>query len=311
MANSSTTTATTTPTGGTALRGRIEAIGVFDLLRIAVTKGNTGRLLVFNDQFDAELYYVEGRLVAAIANALKGRDALKGVFEMTEGEFEFAQDIEAPTGQDDPALHDVMTAAIKSHYQERVRARQDSGTTPAIKTRPDSVGNMPVAKDRLDSVGNMPVAKDRPDSLSNMPAVRVSGMHRVAEDARVAVSPIVSIDQPTPPTSNASLGPIPTTVSLGHEDLLDGEFGRAITDSAGRTTLKRGNVSPQETALAALASKTAQTLATILGMRDLQRFEIIGENNRVLLCRVAKDGIHLSAASGTTDADAVWKELDT
>ena len=75
--------------------------------------------------------------------------------------------------------------------------------------------------------------------------------------------------------------------------------------------MKRGNISPQEAALAALASKTAQSVASILGMRDLQRFEIIGANNRALLCRVTKDGIRLSASSGAADVDAVWKELET
>ena len=166
------------PLGGTALRGRIEAIGVFDLLRIAVTKGNTGRLLVFNDQFDAELYYVEGRLVTAVANSLKGRDALKGVFDMSEGEFEFAQDIEMPAAQHDAALHDVMMSAIKIHYQERVRARQDS------------TANIPVSKARQESVASMPaVSKERQETLASMPAVRVSGTHRVIDDSRVCRFP--------------------------------------------------------------------------------------------------------------------------
>jgi hypothetical protein len=282
MANSNANTANSHVAGGTALRGRIEAIGIFDLLRIAVGNGNTGRLLVFNDQFDAELYYVEGRLVVAIAGDAKGRDALVGVFGMTDGEFEFAQEIVAPPEQHDASLHDVMTAAIKNHYQERVRARQDS-------------------------VSNLQAAKDRNDSVSSMPAVRASGTHLIVDDSRIAASPIVSIG-PSSPTASSVSQPIPAiTFSTA---LLDGEVGRANADHAGRTTTKLGIVSSQEAALATLVAKTAQSIATVLGMRDLTRLEIIGANDRALLCRLHKDGIRLSAISGTVDADLIWKELE-
>jgi hypothetical protein len=299
MANSSTSTVTNHAAGGTALRGRIEAIGVFDLLRIAVTKGNTGRLLVFNDQFDAELYYVEGRLMAAVANQLKGRDALKGVFEMGEGEFEFAQDLALPETEHDATLHDVMMAAIKSHYQERVRARHDSSTS------------LPAAP------------KARQETQSGMPAVRISGTHLVSEDSRIGVAPIVSIEKPpsalnsgrsaekpTPPLNQARPDATPKT-SASQAVLLPGELGRATTDNAGRTSKRHGDVTAHDAALATLASKTAQSVASIIGMRDLQRFEIIGVNERALLCRVQKDGIELSVSSGTADFDAIWKELET
>lgn len=299
MANSSTSTVTNHAAGGTALRGRIEAIGVFDLLRIAVTKGNTGRLLVFNDQFDAELYYVEGRLVAAVANSLKGRDALKGVFEMGEGEFEFAQDLVLPDSEHDATLHDVMMAAIKSHYQERVRARHDSS------------GSLPTT------------SKARQETQNGIPAVRSSGTHLVSEDSRIGVAPIVSIDKPTPPPLNSGRSvekPSPLNAARAETTpkvtttpavLLPGELGRATTDNAGRTSKRHGDVTAHDAALATLASKTAQSVASIIGMRDLQRFEIIGHNERALLCRVLKDGIELSVSSGTVDFDAIWKELET
>jgi hypothetical protein len=287
MATSNTNSLQSHPTGGTALRGRIEAIGVFDLLRIAVSKGNTGRLLVFNDEFDAELYYVEGRLVAAIASSKRGRDALAGVFVMTEGEFEFAQDLVLPETDHDSALHDVMMAAIKSHYQERVRARQDSST------------NIPVA------------SKARNESLPSMPAVRISGTHLVSDDARIGVAPIVSIEKPPPAASVPRADAPPRPPTLSNEPLRSGEFGRATTDNAGRTTAKRGDISAQDTALATLASKTAQSVASILGMRDLQRLEIVGVNNRALLCKIQKEGIVLSVATNSADFDGIWKELET
>src|SRR5512145_1886433 len=64
---------------GTTLSGRIEAISVEDLLRVSMTKRSTGRLVVFNDQFDAELYYVQGRLVAIVSGNRSGKELLKPI----------------------------------------------------------------------------------------------------------------------------------------------------------------------------------------------------------------------------------------
>lgn len=284
MANPTANAANSNASAGTALRGRIEAIGIFDLLRIAVTQCSSGRLLVFNDQFDAELYYDQGRLVAVMASSETGRDALKKVMEMAEGEFEFAGGLEVPSTKRDPALHEGMMQAIKGHYQERVRARQDSAT--------------------------------------GMPAVRSSGVHRMTDDASgVAVAPIVNVEAPTRVPSNpaATVPPVvgpppvpkpPPPVRVTGQ-LLAGERGRAIADTGGRANARLGEVTPQEATLVALTAKTAQGIAAILGMRELQRFEICGTNDRSLLCRVAKEGIYLSAVNSDADQDAIWRELGT
>lgn len=274
MANSTaqnaSSTASTQATGGTSLRGRIEAIGVFDLMRIGVTNESTGRLLVFNDTFDAELYYVEGRLVAIVSGNGIGAKALELVQQMTEGEFEFVSGIEIPVEQHDESLHEAMTSAIKSHYQQRVRARQESSR-----------------------------------DLSVTP--RTSGVHRAVGQTEVSVSPIVNIEQP-------SISAIPQVNSADASgqapQLLEGENGRATTDIAGRTRGKLGVVTPQEAALVALTTNLAKSLTSILGMRDLQRFEIRGADNRGLLCRLTADGIRLSCVTEAADITAIWRQLD-
>ncbi|MGC4067551.1 MAG: DUF4388 domain-containing protein [Polyangiaceae bacterium] len=279
MANSSNSATATDrraqPVGGTALHGNIEAIGIPDLLRIAVAKGNTGRLLVFNDQTDAELYYDQGRLVGVMSSAENGLAQLKVVFAMTEGEFEFARGLEIPRDQHDPALHDAMMQAIKEHYQQRVRSRQDSGAAPAAQNK-------------------------------------MSGVHRVSSPS-VTVSPIVSVEQPSAPThsfseasaasNDASVG---ATVS---EALLKGETGRATADLTGRTTAKLGSIATQEVALAALISKQAQTIATLIGMRGLERFELRGANDQALLCRANKDKLQVSHITPEADVEAIWSQL--
>ncbi len=271
--NAASTSASVQPATGTSLRGRIEAIGIYDLLRIGVTKTNSGRLLVFNDQFDAELYYEQGRLVAVTSDSGKGADALNRVLEMTEGEFEFTTGAELPSAQHDLAVHDSMMAAIKAHYQERVRARQES-------------------------TGDQP------------PFVRTSGVHRVVTEQSVDVSPIVNIEQPREAaTSTVPVAPS-NAASVDSARLLPGELGRAIADVAGRASEKVGRITPQEAALVALAFKQAQSLATILGMRDLQRFEIVASSHRALLCQVAKDGLHFSAISDGATPDDIWAGLE-
>jgi hypothetical protein len=46
-------------------------------------------------------------------------------------------------------------------------------------------------------------------------------------------------------------------------------------------------------------------------MRDLQRLEIVGVNNRALLCKIQKEGLVLSVATNSADFDGIWKELET
>lgn len=116
--------------GGTALQGRIEAIGIFDLLRVAVTQNSTGRLMLFNDYDEAALYYEHGRLIEAWSGSERGISALKAVLRLHVGEFEYTRDASIHVEQPDARLHEVLMLAIKEYYQQRVLARKQ-GANPA------------------------------------------------------------------------------------------------------------------------------------------------------------------------------------
>lgn len=284
------------PVGGTALHGNIEAIGIHDLLRIAVTKGSTGRLLVFNDQTDAELYYEEGHLVSVTSSHARGRDQLYVVLSMVEGEFEFARGLQIDVSEHDLELHDAMLHAIKEHYQQRVRIKQEAS-----------------------------------DKASQVP--RMSGVHRVAPTPTVSVTPegataVTSGPPLAPPRrEEAPLLETPTVprpsdalslpkMSVTHPEatepskLVAGEIGRGSVDFTGRLGDKVGTMTSQESALAALVFKQSQLIANILGMRGLERFEILGTNASTLLCRNAKDKLLVSHTSADADVDAIWRLLD-
>ncbi|HET9960219.1 MAG TPA: DUF4388 domain-containing protein [Polyangiaceae bacterium] len=112
--------------GSTTLRGRIEAIGIHDLLRVSVSKGSSGRLLVFNEQSDSELYYEHGRLMAVTSGSEHGPECLEKVLGMTEGEFEFAWGLVAEPERRTADLHERMLAAVKEFYERQVRERAKS-----------------------------------------------------------------------------------------------------------------------------------------------------------------------------------------
>ncbi|MGC4065652.1 MAG: DUF4388 domain-containing protein [Polyangiaceae bacterium] len=129
---SSTHRASSSATGGRILNGRIEAIGVFDLLRVAVTQKSTGKLLLCNEEHLVELYYESGSLVQARSNDKRGMKALLLAMSMSEGEFEYVSDQILPGERIDGRLHDTMMLAITEHYRELVSARRsDSGQPPA------------------------------------------------------------------------------------------------------------------------------------------------------------------------------------
>lgn len=109
--------------GSTTLRGRIEAIGIHDLLRVSVSKGSSGRLLVFNDHTDSELYYEHGRLTAVTSGSEFGPECLEKVLGMADGEFEFAWGLSVEPERRTADLHERMLAAVKEFYEKQVRER--------------------------------------------------------------------------------------------------------------------------------------------------------------------------------------------
>jgi hypothetical protein len=125
---SSTHRASSNATGGRILNGRIEAIGVFDLLRVAVTQKSTGKLLLCNEEHHVELYYEGGSLVQARSDDKRGMKALLLAMSMSEGEFEYVSDSALLDERVDGRLHDTMMLAITEHYRELVSARRGDGS---------------------------------------------------------------------------------------------------------------------------------------------------------------------------------------
>lgn len=128
---------------GTTLSGRIEAISVEDLLRVSMTKRSTGRLVVFNDQFDAELYYVQGRLVAIVSGNRSGKELLKPILEMVAGEFEFASGIEVARAQYDATAHDALNQALRAKVQESAPLPQEPPREVSAPIKTSGVHRVP------------------------------------------------------------------------------------------------------------------------------------------------------------------------
>jgi predicted regulator of Ras-like GTPase activity (Roadblock/LC7/MglB family) len=110
------------------LTGRIEAIGILELLRVPITNGNTGRLVVYDDDQAAELFYAEGQLVQARAGSLSASECLCQVMRWSRGEFEFFDEQAIEVAQRASHLHEELLTEIKAWYAERVARRTASGT---------------------------------------------------------------------------------------------------------------------------------------------------------------------------------------
>ncbi len=117
---------------GTTLHGRIEAIGVQELLRVSIANGSTGRLLLFNDEQDAELYYEEGRLVAAVSGARSGADSLSCALGMAYGEFEFVAGAVIEDERKDARLHEMLLHAVREFYERKLREKAPDVESPAF-----------------------------------------------------------------------------------------------------------------------------------------------------------------------------------
>jgi hypothetical protein len=166
--------------GGTTLHGRIEAIGIHDLLRVSAVKHSTGRLLVFNDLEDAELYYEQGRLVAAISAINEGNDCLRQVLSMHEGEFEFASGMTAPADRKCMNLHEVMLTAVKQYYEDRVGARSQISTNNRVFPTSDTAAiTSLLGQAAVDVTGHI---LRKTGDFSTQDAALVSLVHKLADN---------------------------------------------------------------------------------------------------------------------------------
>jgi hypothetical protein len=269
--------ATRSGSSGTALRGQIDAIGIFDLLRIAITQQGTGRLLLSNDEMTAALYYEQGRLTAVVSGVERGTAVLSAVLTMQRGEFEYVRGNVSGYDPADETLHDVLLAAIEQYQRERLDSRR--GTTESQSLTYTS-GVHPVSSRSVDSGWPDP-AQDPSSSVSLL-------SNPVASEASHGFAAAPSNQRPV---------------------LARGEHGRALTDSSGRVFAKVGQIVGQETNCVVRMAKLSYDLATILGMENLQRFEI-NRSSKALLCRMTKGGILVARVGSAPDLEAVWQGLE-
>ncbi|MBI2392214.1 MAG: DUF4388 domain-containing protein [Deltaproteobacteria bacterium] len=165
--------------GEAALSGNLNAVGLLELLRIPMTTGRTGTLIVVNsdadaDEAEARFYYREGTLVAGALGSATGEEALRRVIGWKDGFFEFLADT-TPPDEVDPRLHALAMSEIKNWYTARtssrpgpVTARSAPNHTPAPPrpsyTAPTLLGSVPRAEPRPMPLRAVPVPKGRPSA---------------------------------------------------------------------------------------------------------------------------------------------------
>lgn len=127
--------------GEAALSGSLSTVGLFDLLRIPMTTGRTGTLIVVSEDPDvadpeARLHYREGTLVAGTLGHRSGEQALRDMIGWKEGYFEFLADTEPPE-RIDPRLHAVALTEIKNWYAAKTgRPAAVANARPALHLTP-------------------------------------------------------------------------------------------------------------------------------------------------------------------------------
>lgn len=128
--------------GEAALSGSLSTVGLFDLLRIPMTTGRTGTLIVVNGDPDAvdpeaRLHYREGTLVAGTLGGSSGEQALREMLGWRDGYFEFLADTEPPE-RIDPRLHAAALTEIKNWYAAKTSSRPAAvaNARPALHLTP-------------------------------------------------------------------------------------------------------------------------------------------------------------------------------
>ena len=299
--------------GSTTLHGRIEAIGIHDLLRVSTGKASTGRLLVFNDTSDAEIYYEQGRLVAVISGASFGAECLQQVLRMQEGEFEFAVGLQTTDESKTPNLHEAMIGSIREHYEQQVRNRQAVRTS---NDEPRSSGVHKIENQDASSGASTPTSSPAPSRAAapkvagSAPTTSASAPSASPSSKPTSATPGNAAPQrtPAPPASAAANAPVLPSAAA-KAPLLPGELGNAVIDPSGRVLQRQGALTQHEAALAALGLKLAIRLGASLGARDSQGLELHASGEKALFCIAAAEGIRISKLSPDADPDTIWKQL--
>jgi hypothetical protein len=226
--------ASSNASNGTHLRGQIKAIGIIDLLRVAISQRSTGRLLLFNHGGGVDLHYEQGKLVAAVSGSISGKLALSFALAFESGEFEYVPEESRNSITHDPLVHDILLLAIQQHDRTQVDSiRGGRKHAPMVST---TSGIHPVAMiepfEEKEMIQSVPTSNDSVGSYAPVASVRTRFV------------------------------------------LAQGELGRAISDSTGRICERIGAIASEDTACAARLARLGKDIASIFGFENLERLEV-------------------------------------
>jgi hypothetical protein len=262
--------------GETCLHGQIDAIGIFDLLRVAMRQQSTGRLSLSNEERCAELIYEQGRLVEASCHHERGVAALGSIFAMAKGEFEYVRGRFPRTGSSEPVLHDALVEALRRHSRTRVSVRCDAA--------------------------------------DGQPRPYVSGVHQVANPVDVDAGWTEPEEEPSVPSSTSEDSDRSVLAyragAIVNGALASGELGRATLDGAGHLNEQYGQITTHETHCAASLVQLSADFATVLELGALRRLEVNSPEKSVL-CRKVNDVLLVSVIDSSAARGAVWRGLES
>jgi Domain of unknown function (DUF4388) len=262
--------ASSNASNGTHLRGQIKAIGIIDLLRVAISQRSTGRLLLFSHGGGAELHYEQGKMVAAVSGSISGKLALSFALAFDSGEFEYVPEESSKSITRDPLLHDILLLAIQQHDRAQVDSiRGGRKHAPTFST----------------TSGIHPVAMIEPFEEKEM----IQSVPTSNDSVGSSYAPVASVRT--------------------RFVLAQGELGRAISDNTGRICERIGAIASEDTACAARLVRLGKDIASIFGFENLERLEV-NRPTKSLLCRTANDGLRVARVNAEPDLELVWQGLE-
>lgn len=259
--------------GNRTLQGRIEAIGIHELLRLSAIKGSTGMLLVFNDETDAQLFYEQGHLVAALSSGpLAGTECLTPVLQMAEGEFEFTDGLVSDPSAHTPGLHEVMMVATKEYFEREIRNRRRARSVTAE------------------------------EEVKTSGVHKVGGVHKAGEASAPQKEARESADRATVRSDSGFNSPAPGP-------WVADEMGHARIGARGRVLERFGTFTPQDLVLVTLALKIADGIGRSLAAGGLRRTEIHDREDKILCCGPTQNGTLALKLRAEADLDATWERV--
>jgi hypothetical protein len=261
------------------LTGRIEAIGMLELLRVPVTNESTGKLVIFDERLDAELFYREGRLLHATSGGRSGSAALCRVLSWSAGEFEFIAGAEARGADglqlESYGLHEELLACIKQWYAMRTSKRTASGSVaaPELEVARTVPRLVTAAAPRQLGARSAPLGTAIPRAAASRARHETeSGPELLAEGSADSGTRRLKTAPPPLPKSRR-----PESTEAGPP------LGvRAVIDPAGHVLSESPDFGVEDAEIAALIHNLAQTMGQRLSAGALEGAEVRGSNGKWL-----------------------------